>query len=75
LEKGPFCVKFLKLHNINDNCAFVDNTMDKIINVEFHFSKVFPHNQMDLFLIENKKTLLINYQTFANYWDNVIKSI
>lgn len=75
LEKGPFFVKFLKLNNINDNCAFVDNTMDKIINVEFHFSKVFPNNKIDLFLLENKQNTLINYKMFANYWDNITKII
>lgn len=74
-DKGPYLVKFLKLNNINHNCAFVDNTLDKIMNVWYHFSKAFPHRYIDLYLLEKQKPQAVNYEQFCNYWNRVLKVI
>lgn len=83
-EKGPFLVNFLEKNKMYDKCAFVDNHIEKIINVKNSYLKLFkkPLEQKGI-IIDNIKCYLysrnyvsnISKYEFSKYWISVIESI
>ena len=83
-EKGPFLVNFLQKNKMYDKCAFVDNHIEKIINVKNSYYKLFKKPlENEGIILENIKCYLYsrNYVSnvskyeFVKYWNLVIESI
>ena len=71
--KGPVLCSFLKSKNFHGKCAFVDNDIEKIKNVQEYFIQ---HNRpIDLFVYEKVLDQNITNEEFIKYWVDVKNTV
>lgn len=74
-EKGPFLVNFLKKNTLlTGKCCFVDNHLEKILNVQEHFQKEFDE-QIECYHYTREFIPTVTRFGFVNYWKSVIEAI
>jgi hypothetical protein len=83
-EKGPFLVNFLERNRMYERCAFVDNHIEKIINVKNSYYKLLQKpleskgivlDNIKCYLYSKNYVSNISKYEFTKYWNSVIDSI
>ena len=74
-DKGPFLVNFLnKNSSLSKKCCFVDNHLEKILNVKEHYEREF-NQSIECFHYTRETIPTVTKFGFINYWKSVIEAI